>query len=143
LMVAALEVEFGLLAGGDDRRGLDRLFLSANVLHLHVGGAHLMKDGFDDFPVGTGKNLAENSTGNLDENSLRIVAIEAGRLEPGGVGIDADPGLDEVEKFIPDVWSFAFAADLCSSYHRYRFEKSQKKTISTGVKKLWKANLPH
>ena len=103
-----------------------------------------MKHGFHDFAVGAGKHLPKHRAGNLNENGFRIVAVEAGRLKPGSVGVDADPGLDQVEKFIPDVWCFAFSSDLGSSYHRYRcyrFEKSQQQTISTGVKKLWKANL--
>jgi len=59
-------------------------------------------------------------------------------LEPGVVGVDADPGLDKIEELVPDVLlSVALSPDLSSRYHR--IGKSQSRAISTGVNKLWKA----
>ena len=77
-----------------------------------------MEDGFDDFAVGAGEDLAENGAGDLDKESIALCAIEARGLEPGGIGVDADPGFDQIEKFIPDILSFFFAANLSSSRHQ-------------------------
>jgi hypothetical protein len=61
-------------------------------------------------------------------------------LEPGVVGVDADPGLDKIEELVPDVLlRVALSPDLSSRYHR--IGKSQSRAISTGVNKLWKAKL--
>jgi hypothetical protein len=76
--------------------------------------------------------------------------VEAGGLKPGREGVNADPGFDEVQELIPDICNFRFSAKLCSSschHNGKRPVKGRKKpitndqTISTDVKKLWKANL--
>src|ERR1700741_3946579 len=140
LVVAALEVEFGLLQASDGRGGLDGFFLGADVLHLGVGCAHLMEDGLDDLAVSAGKDLTEDRAGDLDEESVALVAVETGGLKPSGVGVDANSGLNEVEELVPDIESFRFSTKLCSSRHRNG--KYQSQTISTDVKKLWKADCP-
>ena len=50
---------------------------------LTLRSADLVEDGFDDFTVGAGQNLAKNSAGNLDVEGLALGTIEAGRLKPG------------------------------------------------------------
>jgi len=42
------------LVAVDGGSGLDGFFLGADVLHFHLRGAHLVKDGFYNFTVGGG-----------------------------------------------------------------------------------------
>ena len=93
LVVAALKIELGLLDAGNHRGGRQGLVIVAEILHLHVGSANLVKNRFNDLAVGASQNLAKNSAGDLHVERFAFGSIEAGRLEPGGEGVDADPGL--------------------------------------------------
>jgi hypothetical protein len=99
-----------------------------------------MEDGLDDLAVSAGEDLTENRAGDLDEESVALVAVETGGLKPSGVGVDANSGFNEVEELVPDIEGFRFSTKLCSSRHRNG--KYQNQTISTDVKKLWKADCP-
>src|SRR5208282_1006306 len=90
LMVAAFEIELGLLGTGNNGSGRNRLFLGADVLHFGVGSAHLVEDSLDDLAISAGEDLAENGAGNLDEKNVTFLAIQPGGLEPGGISVDAD-----------------------------------------------------
>ena len=103
LMVAAFEIELGLLDAGHDRGGGQGLVFTAEIVDLYVGSADLVEDGFNDLAVGTGQNLAKNGAGNLHVEALALGTIEAGRLKPGIESVDADPGLHAVKKFIPGI----------------------------------------
>jgi len=96
LVIAALKVQLRLLQTAGRRRRLDGLFLRADVLDLRVRGAHLVEHRLDDLAVGAGQDLAEDGTRNLDEQGIALVPVKAGRLKPGGEGVNADPGFHEV-----------------------------------------------
>ncbi len=94
LVVAALKIQFCLpRPRRGHRRRLNRLLFRAYVLHLHIRRADLMKDGLDDLAVRARQHLPENGAGNLDVEGVAFRPVQPGRLEPGGKGVDADPGL--------------------------------------------------
>ena len=94
-----------------------------------------MEDGFDDFAVGARQDLAEDGAGNLHKEGFALGAIQARGLKPGRVGVDADPGLHALEKFVPGI-RVALAPSLSAVVIG---EKRKPYAISTDVKKLWKA----
>ncbi len=118
LMIATFKIQLGLLGAVDGGSGLDGFFLGADVLHFHLRGTHLVKDGFYNFTVGAGEHLAEDGTGNLDIQGVPFRAVEPGRLKPGGVGIDANPGFDQIEELIPEILHFFFTSNLGSCRHQ-------------------------
>ena len=62
-----------------------------------------MEHRFDDLPIGASQDLAEHGTGNLNEQSFAFLAAQPRGLEPGGVGVNANSGLDQVKELIPDI----------------------------------------
>src|ERR1700732_3989714 len=92
LVVAALEIKLRLLRAGNHRSGRQGRVIVAEVLHLHIRSTNLVKNGFNDFAIGARQNLTKNSAGDLHIERFPFGAIEAGRLEPGVEGVDADPG---------------------------------------------------
>ena len=117
-MIAAFEIQLGLLNAGERRSGRNGFFLGAYVLDFHIGRAHLMEDGFDDFAVSTAEDLTEDCRGDLDEQGVTLRAAQARGLEPGRVGVDADSGFNQIQELIPEVLDFAFTAKLNCSRHR-------------------------
>jgi len=102
-----------------------------------------MEYGLDDLAVGAGENLAENGTGNLDEDRLAFEAVQASRLKPGGVGVDADPGLDKFEEPVPHIRSLRLTANLRSSRHCHQSRHKPKRgAFPQSVKNLWKQLVP-
>ena len=120
LVIAAFEIELGLLGRGYGRRSLDGLLFGADILHFGVGSAHLVENGLDDLAVGPGKDLSEDGAGNLNKKGVALAAAQPGGLEPGVVGVDTDAGLYKVEKFVPGILHFVFSAKLGSGRHRVR-----------------------
>src|SRR5438874_8449884 len=65
--------------------------------------------------------------------------VQPGRLEPSRVGVDADPGLHPIKKFVPGIRSFALTPDRKStrlnsshveiSYAVFCLKKKKKKKI--------------
>ena len=83
-----------------------------------------MEYGFNDFSISTGENLAEDGAGNLDVKNVAVLAAQASWLEPGGVGVDAYPGFDQIKKPVPNVLGFGFTAKLSRSRHRHEMNSS-------------------
>src|SRR5260370_35768834 len=81
-----------------------------------------MKDSLDDIPIGARQNLPEDSAGDLDKKRVPLGAVQPRRLEPGGKGVDTDPGLDPFEEFVPGIHRFALAPRLSCCRHRKRKE---------------------
>src|SRR5579862_4239352 len=121
LVIAAFKIKLGLLGGrggNNGRRRGYRFFLRANVLHAGVGNAQLVKNGFDDFPVGAGEHLAEHTGGNLHKENFTFDPRQPGGLKPGAESVDADARLHALKKSVPKVSSFTFLAKLDSRRHQ-------------------------
>ena len=103
---------------------MHRLFFGADVLHLYAGGAKLVKDGLHDFAVCARQHLPEYGAGNLYKEGFALGAVQPRGLEPGRVGIRADPGLHPLEEFFPGIGCFALPPSLSCSCHR-----REKKTL--------------
>src|SRR5580693_10778657 len=126
-MIPAFKIEFRLLDDGRCGGGWHRLFLRTHVLHFHVGSPKLVEHRFDDIAVGPRQDLPEDRAGDLHKQVFAVGAIQPGGLEPGGVRVDADPGLHALQKPLPGIRRIS---------HRKR---KAHPVISTDVNKLWKA----
>ena len=75
LVVAALEIQLGLLGGGNDRSGRHGFLFGADILHLHQGRAHLVEDRLHNLAVSPGEDLAENRAGDLNVDRIALIAV--------------------------------------------------------------------
>src|SRR5580692_10176550 len=126
-MIATFKVELRLFHSGSCGSGGHGLFLRTDILHLHIGRPKFMEYGFDDLAVGSRQDLPKDRAGDLYKQVFTLGAIQPGGLKPGGVCVDADPGLHALKKPIPGIRR---------SSHRKR---KSIPAISTDVNKLWKA----
>src|SRR5260370_33054032 len=105
-----------------------------------------MKDGLDDIAVCARQNLPEDGTGNLDIEGVTLGPVQPRRLEPGGKGVDADPGLHPIQKFVPGIHSFALTPRLSCSRHRKRkkplcyFHRCEKTVESRSIRVFLQAS---
>src|SRR5260370_7730966 len=79
-----------------------------------------MKDGIGEVAVRARQPLPKDGAGNLHVESIAPGSVQPRGLEPCRIGVDADPGLDPIEKFVPGIHSFALTPNLSCSRHRWK-----------------------
>jgi len=60
-----------------------------------------MENSLDDVAVRARQDLPEDRAGDLDVKGIALGPVQPSRLEPVVKGVDADPGLHVLQKFVP------------------------------------------